>query len=66
VALAVGVVPPDREPPQVEAQPGDDGHDQTNGPTRAKKPTWQNTLLVFDHVGLLVNGAPGAAELPFV
>jgi len=28
VALAVGVVPPDRQPPQVEAHPGDDGHDQ--------------------------------------
>jgi hypothetical protein len=30
-----------------------------------KKPTWQNTLEGFHHVGLLVNGPPGTAGLPF-
>ena len=31
-----------------------------------KKPTWWNTLQVFHHVGLLVNGPPGTAGLPFI
>ena len=31
-----------------------------------KKPTWWNTLEVFDHVGLLVNEPPGQAGLPFI
>ena len=30
-----------------------------------KKPTRSNTLKVFDRVGLLVNGPPGPAGLPF-
>jgi hypothetical protein len=30
-----------------------------------KKPTWPNTRQVFDHVGLLDNGPPGMAGLPF-
>jgi hypothetical protein len=35
-------------------------------PSVKKKPTWQNTLRVFGHVGLLVNGLLGDAELPFI
>jgi hypothetical protein len=31
-----------------------------------KKPTWLSTLGVLDHVGLLVNGLPGTAGLPFI
>ncbi len=31
-----------------------------------KKPTWWNALAAFDHVGLLIDGPPGAAGLPFV
>jgi len=32
----------------------------------AKKPTWLSTPQVLDHVGLLVNGLPGAAGPPFI
>jgi hypothetical protein len=31
-----------------------------------KKPTWSDTPGVLDHVGLLVNGPPGAARLPLI
>jgi hypothetical protein len=33
---------------------------------RERKPAWSNPLQVFDHAGLLVNGPPGTAGLPFV
>jgi hypothetical protein len=31
-----------------------------------KKPTWQNTRGVFNHVGVLVNEPPGRAGLLFI
>jgi hypothetical protein len=31
-----------------------------------KKPTWQNTLRVFDHVGLLANEPPGKGGSLFI
>jgi hypothetical protein len=34
-------------------------------PGMKKKPTWSNTV-VLDHVGVLVNGLPGTAELPLI
>jgi hypothetical protein len=35
-------------------------------PPKEKKPTWWNTLEVFDHVGLLSNEPPGRAGLLFI
>jgi hypothetical protein len=32
----------------------------------SKKPTWLNTLEVFDHVGLLINGLPDPFGSPFI
>jgi hypothetical protein len=31
-----------------------------------KKPTWQNTLRVFDHVGLLIDEPSNLVGVPFV
>jgi hypothetical protein len=35
-------------------------------PPEAKKTDVAEHLWVFDHVGLLVNGSPGTAGLPFI
>jgi hypothetical protein len=35
-------------------------------PPKVKKADVVEHPLVFDHVGLLVNGSPGTAELPFI
>jgi hypothetical protein len=41
-------------------------HDRPLPPSSAKKTDVSNTREAFDHVGLLVNGPPGAAGLPFI
>jgi len=35
-------------------------------PESEKKPTRWNTVKAFDRVGLLANGPPGTAALPFI
>ena len=40
--------------------------DRLEHSTGSKKNDVVKYLEVFDHVGLLVNGPPGTAELPFI